>query len=135
MSAQAVRDVDAYIAGAPESARPLLTELRALIREAAPEAEELISYGMPSYKLHGVRLTYFQAHARHIGLYAFNAEDARAAGLDSHMGSKSTLHFALDEPLPASAVQRLIQQRVDAIAAQGDARASRSSRSSALGDL
>jgi uncharacterized protein YdhG (YjbR/CyaY superfamily) len=127
MSAQAVRDVDAYVAEAPEAARPLLTELRALIRNAAPEAEEQISYGMPSYKLHGVRLTYFQAHTRHIGLYAFNAEDARAVGLDGHMGSKSTLHFALDEPLPASAIRRLVQQRVDAIAAQGGAKASRNS--------
>jgi uncharacterized protein YdhG (YjbR/CyaY superfamily) len=126
MTAQAVRDVDAYIAEAPETARPQLTELRALIREEAPEADEQISYGMPSYRLHDVRLTYFQAHMRHIGLYAFNAEDARAVGLDGHMGSKSTLHFALDEPLPASALRRLIQQRVDAIGTQGGAKASRS---------
>jgi uncharacterized protein YdhG (YjbR/CyaY superfamily) len=121
MSGQTVGDVDAYVAEAPEVARPLLTELRELIRKAAPDAEERISYGMPSYNLHGVRLTYFQAHRRHIGLYAFNTEDARAVGLDGHMGAKSTLHFALDQPLPASALQRLIEERVHAIAAQGGA--------------
>ena len=78
MPAQPTRDVDGYIAAAPEAARPLLTELRETIRAAAPQAEERISYGMPYYHLHGVRLTYFQAHTRHIGLYAFAAEDARA---------------------------------------------------------
>jgi uncharacterized protein YdhG (YjbR/CyaY superfamily) len=121
MSAPTVSDVDAYVAEAPEVARPLLTELRELIRNAAPEAEERISYGMPSYQLLGVRLTYFQAHTQHIGLYAFNAEDARAVGLDGHMGAKSTLHFALDQPLPATALRRLIEERVHAIAAQGGA--------------
>jgi uncharacterized protein YdhG (YjbR/CyaY superfamily) len=121
MSAQAVRDVDAYVAEAPEVARPLLTELRELIRDAVPEAEERISYGMPSYRLNGVRLTYFQAHMRHIGLYAFNADDVHAVGLDGYLAAKSTLQFALDQPLPASALRRLIQQRVNAIAAQGGA--------------
>ena len=63
MPAQSTSDVDGYIAAAPEGARPLLNELREAIRASAPKAEEGISYGMPSYHLHGVRLTYFQAHA------------------------------------------------------------------------
>ena len=126
MPAQPARDVDSYIAAAPEGARPRLIELRATILAAAPEAEERISYGMPYYHLHGVRLTYFQAHARHIGLYAFNAEDARAVGLEQQMGAKSTLHFPLDQPLPSSAIRRLIEQRVSA-AATGGAKSSRKS--------
>src|ERR1700681_95184 len=126
MPAQSTSDVDGYIAAVPEAARPLLKELRETIRAAAPEAEEGISYGMPSYHLRGVRLTYFQAHARHIGLYAFNIEDARAVGLERHMGAKSTLHFPLDQPLPTSAIRRLIEQRVTTATAQGGAKASRS---------
>lgn len=123
MPAQSIRDVDGYIAAAAEGARPLLKELREAIHAAAPEAEEGISYGMPSYHLDGVRLTYFQAHTRHIGLYAFTVEDASAVGLEQHMGAKATLHFSLGQPLPTSAIRRLIEQRVNTIAAKGGAKA------------
>jgi uncharacterized protein YdhG (YjbR/CyaY superfamily) len=126
--AQPTRDVDSYIATASEEARPLLNELRATIRAAAPDAEERISYGMPYYHLHGVRLTYFQAHTRHIGMYAFTAEDARAVGLEQHMAAKSTLHFPLDQTLPTSAIRRLIELRVKATAAKPGAKSSRTSR-------
>lgn len=127
MPTQPTPDVDSYIAAAPDGARPLLMELRETIWAAAPEAEERISYGMPSYHLHGVRLTYFQAHTRHIGLYAFTVEDARAVGLEPHMAAKATLQFPLDQPLPTSAIRRLIEQRVKATSANGGAKASRNS--------
>ena len=127
MPAQPARDVDSYIATASEGARPLLNELRATIRAAAPDAEERISYGMPYYHLHGVRLTYFQANTRHISMYAFTAEDARAVGLEQHMAAKSTLHFPLDHPLPTSAIRRLIEHRVKATAIKGGAKSSPSS--------
>jgi uncharacterized protein YdhG (YjbR/CyaY superfamily) len=107
----APRTVDEYIDAASEAARPMLIELRKTIRAAAPEADERISYGMPSYHLHG-RLTYFQAHARHIGLYAFSLEDARAFGLEQHMSAKATLQFPLDQPLPVAAIHNLILVRV-----------------------
>jgi uncharacterized protein YdhG (YjbR/CyaY superfamily) len=116
-------DVDAYIAAAPQGARPLLTELRDSIRAAAPEAEEAISYGMPYYHLHGVRLTYFQAHTRHIGLYAFTVEDARAVGLEQHVAAKATLQFPLDQPLPTPAIRRLIERRLKATSANAGAKA------------
>jgi uncharacterized protein YdhG (YjbR/CyaY superfamily) len=112
MSAQP--SVDSYIAAAPAAARPLLNELRNTIRAAAPDAAERISYGMPAYHLHGVRLTYFQANKGHIGLYAFTAEDARAVGLEHRMAARATLQFPLDQPLPTSAIRRLIEQRVNA---------------------
>jgi uncharacterized protein YdhG (YjbR/CyaY superfamily) len=113
----APRNVDEYIAASPEAVRPMLTELRETIRAAAPEADERISYGMPYYHLHG-RLTYFQAHARHIGLYAFNLEDARAVGLEQHVSAKSTLQFPFDQPLPLAAIRNLIQQRARTIEAK-----------------
>lgn len=112
------RSVDEYIAAAPEAVQPMLNELRETIRAAAPEADERISYGMPYYHLHG-RLAYFQAHARHIGLYAFSLEDARAVGLEQHMSSKSTLQLRLDQPLPIAAIRTLIQQRVKTTEAKG----------------
>lgn len=125
MPAQPARDVDSYIDAAPVGARPLLKELRETIRAAAPGAEEKISYGMPYYQLHDVRVTYFQAHTGHIGLYAFSAEDARAVGLEQHMAAKATLQFALDQPLPSSAIRRLIEQRVKETVSKRSAKASR----------
>jgi uncharacterized protein YdhG (YjbR/CyaY superfamily) len=89
----------------------MLKQLRETIRAGAPDAEERISYGMPYYHLHG-RLAYFQAHARHVGLYAFTLEEARDVGLEGHVTAKSTLRFSLNQPLPRAAIRRLIQQRV-----------------------
>ena len=103
--------VDEYIAGAPEATKLMLTELRETIRAAAPKADERISYGMPYYHRHG-RVAYFQAHARHIGLYAFSLEDARAVGLELNMSAKATLRFPLDQPLPVAAIRVLIEERV-----------------------
>jgi len=116
--------VDDYIASAPEPVQPMLNDLRNTIRSAAPQADERLSYGMPSYHLNG-RLAYFQAHARHIGLYAFNAEDARAVGLEQYMTAKSTLRFPLDQPLPLAAIRNLIERRVKTTDARGGAKAAR----------
>ena len=109
----APKSVDEYIAGAPAATQLLLTRMRETIRAAAPDADERISYGMPYYHFHG-RLAYFQAHAHHIGLYAFSSEDARNAGLEQYMAAKATIQFPLDQPLPLGAIRRLIEQRVQA---------------------
>jgi uncharacterized protein YdhG (YjbR/CyaY superfamily) len=103
--------VDEYIASAPAAIQPLLRDLRETIRTAAPGVDEQIRYGMPYFFLHG-RLTGFQAHAHHIGLYAFNLDDARAAGLEQYASSKSTLQFPLDQPLPLAGIRSLIERRV-----------------------
>jgi uncharacterized protein YdhG (YjbR/CyaY superfamily) len=119
--------VDEYIAGASKEVQPMLKDLRDTIRAAAPEADERLSYGMPYYHLDG-RLTYFQAHKHHIGLYAFSPEEARAVGLEQHMSAKATLRFPLDEPLPLTAIERLIQNRVNAVRAKGSEKSSRQGR-------
>ncbi|MFI5286055.1 MAG: iron chaperone [Candidatus Dormibacteria bacterium] len=116
--------VEEYIAEAPPDVRSMLTDLRETIRTAAPEADERLSYGMPYYHLGG-RLTYFQAHAHHIGLYAFSPEEARAVGLEQHMSAKATLRFPFDEPLPLTAIGLLIRNRVKTIRATGSAKSSR----------
>lgn len=88
----------------------MLTELRAAIRNAAPDAEERISYGMPYYHLNG-RLAYFQAHAHHIGLYPFTLDEASAVGLERYVAAKATLQFPLDQSLPLPPIRRLIERR------------------------
>jgi len=109
MSGAPPRDVDEYIARAPAEARAALAELRAIIKAAAPAAEERISYGMPYYFLNG-RLAYFSLHAHHIGLYPADRAAADAAGLTSNFAAKSTLQFPLDQPLPAASIHTLIEQ-------------------------
>lgn len=112
-------DVDSYIAAAPRAAQPLLHELRAAIREAAPNAEERISYGIVGY-FYGGRLIYFGAHAKHVALYP--AGDAK--GLEEYRYGASTLRFQLDERLPVATIKALVRARVkerDAAMAKGTA--------------
>jgi uncharacterized protein YdhG (YjbR/CyaY superfamily) len=120
----APRSVDEYIGSAPQPVQPMLNDLRETIRSAAPHADERLSYGMPYYHLNG-RLAYFQAHARHIGLYSFNLEDARAVGLEQYMTAKSTLRFPLDHSLPLAAIRKLIERRVKTNDAEGGEKAAR----------
>ena len=61
-------NVNAYIASYPKEVQQLLEQLRGTIKKAAPDAEEVISYGMPAYKLNGM-LVWFAAHTKHIGFY------------------------------------------------------------------
>lgn len=125
MSGAPPRDVDEYIARAPAGTRAALAELRAIIRSAAPEAEERISYGMPYYNLNG-RLAYFSLHSHHIGLYPADRGAAEAVGLTSHFVEKSTLQFPLDQPLPADSIRTFIAQRAAAMGAQPARRNKRS---------
>jgi uncharacterized protein YdhG (YjbR/CyaY superfamily) len=125
-------EVDAYIAAAPRAAQPLLRQIRALIKENAPEAEERISYQMPYYHLNG-RLVYFAVHKNHVGIYALG-QTHEAIGLERYVTSKGTLQFPFDEPLPAEQVAALIRKRVkenhaEAGSKKAAARPSRSARS------
>lgn len=103
-------EVDAYIAAAPRAAQLLLQEVRRIIKAAAPQAEERISYGMPYYHLHG-RLVYFAAHRHHVGLYALG-ETYRAEGLQHYATAKGTLQFPYGEPIPGAQIARLVKKRV-----------------------
>jgi uncharacterized protein YdhG (YjbR/CyaY superfamily) len=104
------REVDAYIAAAPKAAQPHLRQLRALIKEAAPKAEERISYKMPSYRYRG-NLVYFSAFRNHIGLYPGGYAD-KYPELVKYMAGKGTLRFPLDDPLPAALIKKFIKTRV-----------------------
>jgi len=88
-------DADAYIAASPKAAQPLLRQLRAAIKKAAPKAEERISYGIVGY-FYPTRLIYFGGAEKHVALYP--AGDAK--GLEKYLYGASTLRFPLHEPLP-----------------------------------
>lgn len=98
-SKQQFASVDDYIASFPADVQPRLVELRQTIHAAAPDAEETISYHMPTYILHG-RLVYFAAWKKHIALYAAgSAAAAYPEELAPYLQAKGTLQFPLSQPL------------------------------------
>ncbi len=105
-------NVDAYIAEFPESVQSLLTLIRETIKTAAPESEEVISYGMPAYKLQGV-LVYFAGCKNHVGLYpTASGIEAFKQELSGYKSSKGSVQFPLDEPLPLELITKIVQFRV-----------------------
>ena len=106
------KDVDAYIAAAPKAARPLLNQLREVIKTAAPQAKEKISYGMPSYEHHG-RLAYFAGYEGHVGLYGVaHVAIEQDAEVNKYLENQSTLRFSVGHELPVALIRRLIKDRV-----------------------
>jgi uncharacterized protein YdhG (YjbR/CyaY superfamily) len=100
--------VDEYISAAPEQARDHLNTLRRIIREAAPEALELISYNMPAFRFHGI-LLYYAAHQRHLGFYPANVKfrEVFRKELEKYETSKGTIRFPYGDPLPVDLVREI----------------------------
>jgi uncharacterized protein YdhG (YjbR/CyaY superfamily) len=91
--------IDEYIATFPEDVQKILEALRATIKAAAPEAEEKISYQMPTFALKG-NLVHFAAYKNHIGFYpAPRGIEAFKDELANYEGAKGTVRFPLDKPL------------------------------------
>lgn len=106
------RTIDDFIARYPDEVRQILTQLREVIRQAAPAAEEAISYGIPTFRLHG-NLVHFSAYARHIGFYpAPSGVEAFKEELRPYAQSKGAVQFPLDQPLPYDLVRRIVEFRV-----------------------
>ncbi|MBP1908493.1 iron chaperone [Methanolobus bombayensis] len=105
-------DIDGYVSMFPENVQNKLEELRMAIRETAPEAEETISYKMPTFRLNGI-LVHFAAYKNHIGFYpnpsgiaAFKDE------LSGYKHAKGSIQFPIDEPLPIDLIKRIVVFRV-----------------------
>lgn len=104
--------IDEYIAAFPETIRTILQELRATIRAAAPDAEEKISYQMPTFTLKG-NLVHFAAYKNHIGFYpAPSGAEAFDQALASYQRSKGAIRFPIDQPLPLELIAEIVQFRV-----------------------
>lgn len=104
--------MDEYIATFPAEIQEKLQEMRAAIRAAAPDAEEKISYQMPTFALKG-NLVHFAAFKHHIGFYpAPRGIEAFKDELARYKGAKGSVQFPLDEPLPLDLVGRIVKFRV-----------------------
>lgn len=104
--------IDEYIATFPADVQVTLQKLRETIQQAAPDAEEAISYGMPTFKLHG-NLVYFAAFKNHFGFYPTPSPiETFADELSPYKVSKGAIQFPKDQPLPLDLVRRIVEFRV-----------------------
>jgi uncharacterized protein YdhG (YjbR/CyaY superfamily) len=101
-------NIDEYIANFPVHIQEKLNELRAIIKKAAPEAEEKISYQMPAFTLKGI-LVYFAGYTNHIGFYPTSSGvETFKDELAGFKSSKGTIQFPIDKPLPADLITRIV---------------------------
>lgn len=114
-------NVNDYISTFSPEVQAILQEVRRVVRSAAPDAEEVISYGIPTFKLDGP-LVYFAAFKNHIGFYPPIGGDARVEEAAApYAGEKGNLRFPLDQPIPYDLIARLTELRVKQSRANAEA--------------
>jgi uncharacterized protein YdhG (YjbR/CyaY superfamily) len=111
--------VDAYIAAQPEASRPVLETVRTAIRSALPEAQEVISYQIPAYRVGGRVALFFAGWKKHYSLYP--ASEALVAAFAEEIGdlqvAKGTIRFPLLEPVPTDLIRQLATFRASEVTA------------------
>jgi uncharacterized protein YdhG (YjbR/CyaY superfamily) len=116
------QSVDEYIARQPAAAQSALSIVRATIRHALPDATEVISYNMPTYRRHGVAVLYFAGWKQHYSLYPVG--DRLIAEFKHELASctieKHTLRFSLSEPAPADLIENIAKFRAQEVADRGE---------------
>lgn len=106
-------NVDSYIESFPENIQERLRQMRAVIIENAPDAEESFAYQVPAYKLNGKALVYFAGFSKHIGFYATPTGHAQfEKELSGYKQGKGSVQFPLDRPLPLTLIAEIVQFRV-----------------------
>ncbi len=101
--------VDDYINSFPEEVKTILEKLRKTIKKVLPEAEESISYDMPTFKIKGKYVVYFAGWKHHVSLYPVPAGDkAFKKEISEYVASKGTIKFPLDKPIPYDLVEKTV---------------------------
>jgi len=102
--------IDAYIAAQPPAAQATLGELIDRIGRSVPEAEEAISYDIPTFKLHGKSFVHVAAWKKHISVYPIPDGDARfEQGIAPYRAGKGTLQFPIGKPLPFELIDDVVK--------------------------
>jgi uncharacterized protein YdhG (YjbR/CyaY superfamily) len=112
---------DEYLANVPEPQRSALEKLRKQIQQAAPEAQEIITYQMPGFRAHGRPLVSYAAFKDHCSFFPMGTavlEDLRDE-VEPYLSGRSTLQFDPKKPLPASLVRKIVKARLEENAARG----------------
>lgn len=104
--------VDEYVSQFPVQVQNMLQEVRKAIKNAAPEATEIISYSMPAFRQNGV-LVYFAANKNHIGFYPTGSGiEAFKDELGAYRFSKGAIQFPLDKKMPLLLIKKIVKFRV-----------------------
>lgn len=107
-----INTIDDYILQFPEDVQTILRKLREIIKNAAPEASEKISYQMPTFYLNG-NLVHFAAFQKHIGFYPTpSGIEAFQEEISQYKWAKGSIQFPLDQPIPYDLVERMVLYRV-----------------------
>jgi uncharacterized protein YdhG (YjbR/CyaY superfamily) len=116
--------IDEYIAGFPGDVRAMLRRVRSTVRKAVPGAEEVISYGIPAYKLHGRPVIYFAGWKEHYSLYPSSAQLVRRFKneLAPYELAKGTIRFPLSEPVPMKLIAAVATFRAKEVVEQQKAK-------------
>ncbi len=105
--------IDEYIATFPKNIQVILEAVREAIRESAPESEEKISYGIPTFDLNGRHLVHFAVYKNHVGFYPTSSGiRAFKKELASFKTSKGTVQFPITEPIPFDLIKEIVKYRV-----------------------
>ncbi|MCU1263223.1 MAG: hypothetical protein JWO80_6108 [Bryobacterales bacterium] len=125
MDVTGFKSVDEYIASQPAAVQGVLKRVRSTIRKAVPEAEEVISYGIPTYKLRGGRVIYFAGWRQHYSLYPATGHVVAAFKdeLAPYQVNKGTIRFPLSAPVPVKLIERIAKFRAKEVAAREKAKA------------
>lgn len=109
------RSVDEYVAAQPEAVRAILDRVRRAIRKALPDADETISYDMPTYKRNGETVVHFASWKKHYSLFAATSSIVTAFGdeLRAYEIEKGTIRFPLAEPVPEDLIERIVAFRAN----------------------
>ena len=117
--------VDQYLATKPDDVQAILHRVRTAIRKAVPGADEVISYQIPAYKVHGDTVLFFAGWKQHFSLYP--ASDALVEKFHDDLAgykiSKGTIRFPLDRPVPVVLIGRIAKFRAHEVAELAKAKA------------
>jgi uncharacterized protein YdhG (YjbR/CyaY superfamily) len=109
-----MNEIETYISFFPDEVQLRLNQIRSLIFDIAPEADEQFAYGMPAYKTHKKPLVYYAAFKNHIGLYATPSGHSEfAPALAGYKQGKGSVQFPHNEPLPVELIGKIIKFRVE----------------------
>jgi uncharacterized protein YdhG (YjbR/CyaY superfamily) len=106
--------IDEYIANYSPEIQSVLKDLRKFINDCVPEAKEKISWGMPTFVLHGYNLVHFAVNKGYIGLYpSSTGVEAFKDELKDYKTTKGSIHLPLDKPMPYDLIKKIVEYRAD----------------------
>jgi uncharacterized protein YdhG (YjbR/CyaY superfamily) len=125
MSKTRHKSVTEYIAAQPKPSQRVLRSVRSVIRRTLPDAEEVISYGMPAYRLHGYVALYFAAWRDHYSLYPVNDRlvgSLKPSSASYEVNDKGTIRFPLSEPVPEKLIAGIAKLKAEEAAERENAK-------------